>query len=200
MSPLAADVPFRHRPGRLCRARALILFAIATSALGGCDVIRAIAAAEVADARYRESIAAELELEVVIVCTPVGEQRFAPCGEHVELVFTHTTTGQSARSSVTAPGPMEGALPEGEYELAVRIDGMRMGLAWTLGPVRLHAGSQALGTLVVRFVELPGGTFEAQAREAERLRDTYGLTAADFLSSPTRGLLLLDAHLEGPPT
>lgn len=175
------------------------LCALAAIALPACDTWSAIAAAEAADGRHRASIAAELEIAVAIACTPQGAPRFASCGEQVALVFTHTQTNETHTLRVT-DGVLRGALAEGEYELSVHIDGMRMGLSWLIGSVHLHAGTQRLGALEVRFVELAGGTFEAQAHEAERVRGDYGMATVDFLSSPTRGLLLIDARLEGGPS
>ena len=178
----------------------LVLSVLMTCALPGCSTWDAIAAAQVADARHARATAAQFDLNVVALCTPEGEPRFAPCEGRIELVLTHALTNQSGRAQVRDPGPKHGALPEGDNELALGIDEMQIGLSdeAAVGVVPLHEGSQALGTLSVRFVELPPGTFEQQASHAERIRGAYGLPAVDFVHSPARGLLLIDARLESP--
>jgi len=181
---------------------ALVLSVLMTCALPGCSGWDAIAAAQAADARHARATAAQFDLNVVALCTPEGEPRFAPCEGRIEVVLTNALTNQSGRARLREPGPMHGALPEGDYELALGIDEMQIGLSQeaAVGVVSLYEGSQALGTLSVRFVELPPGTFEEQASHAERIRGAYGLPAVDFVHSPARGLLLIAARLESPPT
>jgi hypothetical protein len=181
---------------------AIALSMLVICASPGCSALDAIAAAAASDARYRRATAAEFDLNVVVLCSPEGELRFAPCDGQIELVLTHTVTNESGRARLSEAGLLQGALPEGDYELALGIDEMEIGLSQgaALGLVPLHEGRQSLGTLSVRFVELPPGTFEEQAIHAERIRALYDLPAVDFVHSPLRGLLLIDTRLEGPPT
>lgn len=182
--------------------RALVLSMIAMCALAGCGQWDAIASGLAASERYDRATAAELQLDVVISCAPEGEPHFAPCSGELELVLSNTQTNERARARVPEVGPIHGALPVGDYQIALVIDGMQIGLssASGIGSVPLHEGSQALGTLFVRFVELRPGSFREQAIHAERARGAYHLPHVDFVHSPERGLLLIDARLESPPT
>lgn len=149
--------------------------------------------------RYQSATAAGFEMEVVVEATPEGEPHFAPCRGQIELLFTNTNSKRPTRAVLNRSGHVTGALAEGDYELAVSVDGMRLGLEGRIGLVPLREGRQVLGVLSIRLFDLAPGTFEEQAVHAERLRHLHGLRAVDFVHSPARGLLLFDAVLGSPP-
>lgn len=169
-----------------------------TCGLPGCGAFLDLARAESEAARYERAVAAHFDLDVDVLCTPEGALRLAPCRGRLALRFTNTETRESASARIPESGALHGDLPEGEYEIAVEIDEMRMGLAASIGRVHLDAGSQPLGRLHVHFVEWPSSTFEEDALHAELVRRALSLPTLDFVQSSTRGLLLIDAARVSP--
>ena len=180
---------------KLPRALAMWML-LAARSVAGCGTLDNVGSAMEASERYEASTAAAFEMDVSVVSMAEDAAQFLPCAGRIEIVFTNTNTNVSARSTLTDTR-VHGALPVGEYEVSIAVDGMQMGLVSRIGVLSLLEGEHHLGSLSVRFIELPGGTFQEQAVHAERLRHAYELSAIDFMHSPARGLLLVDARHEG---
>lgn len=150
-----------------------------------------------AAARHARATAAGFRLGASAQCSPAeGEPAFAPCAGEPSLVFMNEDGGVVATARLKSS--LSGALPVGDYVLAVAFEGMTLGLESRVGLLHLEKGSRELGRLELRFVELPPGSFQDQALAAQRIARSINLTAVDFLSSPGRGLLLVDAVLREP--